>query len=64
MDHNFVDEQRPNFLDKGKYVSPSTILGNLLRENIEPETHFKLFHRVLGACDKNMVLGEVPESKF
>ena len=65
MDHNFVDKQRPTFLDKGSYLPPSTILGNLLRGDLEPlETPFKLFHRTLRHYDKNLCLGEVGESKF
>lgn len=64
MDHNFVDQQRPSLLDKGNYTDPSTILSNLLRGDSEYKIPFKVAHRTLRAGDKNIFLGEVPDSKF
>lgn len=58
MDHNFVDQQRPIFLDKGNFIPPGAILNNLLRNNDTSNCEtFKLFHRTLHSCDKNLALG-------
>ncbi|EAS03404.2 hypothetical protein TTHERM_00732510 (macronuclear) [Tetrahymena thermophila SB210] len=64
MDHNFVDQNRPQLLEKGSYADPSSILYNLLRGDSEYKLPFKLAHRTLRAGDKNLFLGEVPDSKF
>ena len=63
-ERGFVTHKYPEFLAKGSYVDGYVKAATFIREDMEAEVPFKLFHRSLRKTDKNLVFGDMLPSKI